>query len=69
MSTVALTRPRSLAAARKRLSRILFYVFTIALSLMFLFPFIWTVSSSLKTSADVVSYPPALFPRSVQWGN
>jgi len=40
MSTVALTRPRSLAATAKRLSRILFYVFTIALSLMFLFPFI-----------------------------
>jgi ABC-type glycerol-3-phosphate transport system permease component len=69
MSSVALARPRSRAATRKRLGRISFYVFTIVLSLMFLFPFIWTVSSSLKTSADVVSYPPRLFPRSIQWQN
>ena len=69
MSTAAIARPRSRAATQKLLSRIFFYVFTIATSLMFLFPFIWTVSSSLKTSADVVSYPPALFPRSVQWQN
>jgi len=37
--------------------------------MMFLFPFIWTVSSSLKTSADVVAYPPTLLPKSLQWVN
>ena len=69
MSTVALRRPRSRAVTRKWAVRIFFYAFTIVLSVMFLFPFIWTVSSSLKTSADVVSYPPTLLPRSIQWQN
>jgi len=58
MSTVAVARPRSRAATQRRLARIFFYAFTIVLSVMFLFPFIWTLSSSLKTSADVVAYPP-----------
>jgi multiple sugar transport system permease protein len=69
VSTAAVARPRSRAATQKLLSRIFFYAFTIATSVMFLFPFIWTVSSSLKTSADVVAYPPTLLPRSVQWQN
>jgi putative spermidine/putrescine transport system permease protein len=69
MSTVAIARPHSRAATRKRLVRLFFYAFTIVLSLMFLFPFIWTLSSSLKTSSDVVAYPPTLLPRSPQWGN
>jgi len=69
MSTVAIARPRSRAATQRRLARIFFYAFTIVLSVMFLFPFIWTLSSSLKTSADVVAYPPTLLPRSPQWVN
>ena len=69
MSTIAIARSGSRAATRKRLARLFFYAFTIVLSLMFLFPFIWTLSSSLKTSSDVVAYPPALFPKSPQWGN
>src|SRR5438128_1112505 len=49
--------------------RIILYVVTIALTLMFIFPFAWTISSSLKTSSEVVGYPPSLIPGVVQWGN
>lgn len=42
---------------------------TIVLSLVFMFPFVWTVSSSLKTSREVVAYPPKLLPSVIQWGN
>jgi multiple sugar transport system permease protein len=42
---------------------------TLILSAMFLFPFAWTVSSSLKTSSEVIAYPPTLIPRVLQWGN
>jgi multiple sugar transport system permease protein len=69
MSSATLARPRSRGAGQKLLSRAFFYVFTIVLSVMFLFPFLWTLSSSLKTSADVVTYPPTILPRSIQWQN
>lgn len=70
MSEIALTKTRSNALRnKKRLSRFFFYVLTIGFSLMFLFPFFWTVSSSLKTSRDIVSYPPTLIPSVVQWAN
>jgi multiple sugar transport system permease protein len=49
--------------------RALLYLLTIALSLMFMFPFVWTVSSSLKSARDVVSYPPMLVPPRLQWQN
>ena len=49
--------------------RALLYLLTIALSLMFMFPFVWTVSSSLKTARDVVAYPPSLIPAQFQWQN
>jgi multiple sugar transport system permease protein len=52
-----------------RPGRIVLYVVTILLTLMFIFPFIWTISSSLKTAYEVVGYPPSLFPHVVQWGN
>jgi multiple sugar transport system permease protein len=52
-----------------RPGRIFLYVVTIALTLMFIFPFVWTVSSSLKTAYEVVEYPPSLFPHIFQLGN
>lgn len=52
-----------------RPGRIALYVLTTALTLMFLFPFVWTISSSLKTAYEVQEYPPSLFPHVVQWAN
>src|SRR6476660_7280701 len=49
--------------------RIVLYVVTVALTLMFIFPFVWTISSSLKTAYAVVGYPPSLVPQVIQWGN
>jgi multiple sugar transport system permease protein len=45
------------------------YVLTIALALIFLFPFFWTVSSSLKTPSEIFSFPPLLVPTVPQWSN
>ncbi len=47
--------------------RALLYVFTIAISTMFVFPFFWTVSSSLKTPVELIEYPPKLLPASFNW--
>jgi multiple sugar transport system permease protein len=45
------------------------HALTITLALFALFPFIWTVASSLKTPAELVLFPPPLFPYTPQWGN
>ncbi len=54
---------------RLRPGRVVLYVVTTALTLMFLFPFIWTISSSLKTAYEIVEYPPSLLPHVIQWQN
>jgi ABC-type glycerol-3-phosphate transport system permease component len=68
MGVTTLTRVEA-RSQRVPIGRIVVYVVTIALTLMFIFPFAWTVSSSLKTSAEVQGYPPSLIPSIVQWGN
>ncbi|RIK56740.1 MAG: sugar ABC transporter ATP-binding protein [Chloroflexi bacterium] len=48
---------------------LLLWLFTTALALTFMFPFVWTISSSLKTAFEVIAFPPTLLPRAPQWGN
>jgi ABC-type glycerol-3-phosphate transport system permease component len=62
-------RPSDARTLNIRLGRIALYVVTVGLSLLFLFPFIWTLSSSLKTSSEVIAYPPAILPKVIQWKN
>jgi multiple sugar transport system permease protein len=50
-------------------TRVVLHALTITLALFALFPFIWTVASSLKTPAELVLFPPPLFPYTPQWGN
>lgn len=47
----------------------LLFLLTAGLALMFLFPFAWSISSSLKTGFEVVEYPPRFLPKVPQWGN
>jgi multiple sugar transport system permease protein len=39
------------------------------LALVFLFPFAWMVSTSLKTNTEALLYPTRFFPSSPQWSN
>lgn len=54
---------------RRLLPRIFLYLLVTCLSAMFSFPFLWTVSSSLKTAPEMMLYPPTIIPQSIQWGN
>jgi multiple sugar transport system permease protein len=63
------SRARRRAGLARAARRTALYGLTIALSAMFMFPFVWTLSSSLKSARDVVSYPPALVPAAIQWQN
>ncbi len=41
----------------------------VGLSLLFMFPFFWTVMSSLKAVDELYVFPPTLFPSTPQWQN
>jgi multiple sugar transport system permease protein len=56
-------------AARLRLGLLLFYVGAAALSIIFVFPFFWALSSSLKTISEINTYPAILLPAIPQWAN
>ena len=43
------------------------YTLLLILSIGFLFPFFWMVSSSVKTDIDIFAYPPKLLPNPVKW--
>jgi multiple sugar transport system permease protein len=64
-------RPNANALYRIRgeISNALLLLFTAFLALNFMFPFFWSISSSLKTGFEVIAYPPTLLPKSPQWGN
>lgn len=44
-------------------------VLLVALSVVFIFPFLWTVTSSLKQPYEIFNFPPTLFPAVPQWKN
>lgn len=49
--------------------RALCYVVIVAGAISFLFPFMWMVSTSLKTDQDVFTWPPRLVPQPVRFQN
>jgi multiple sugar transport system permease protein len=71
MAAVAEARPASRPAARSsgRVGVALTYAVLLALGLMFSFPFLWTLSSSLKTGHETQVFPPGLLPAVPQWVN
>lgn len=66
------SRSHSASAAyriRRQLGQTLLLIFTAILAFGFMFPFFWSLSSSLKTGFEVIAYPPTLLPKSPQWSN
>ena len=54
---------------KKPVSRIVLFTLLLLVSLVTLFPFFWMLSTSLKDSVLVFSYPPKLIPESFTWSN
>jgi ABC-type glycerol-3-phosphate transport system permease component len=58
---------------RKFLRTLLFdslrYLIIMALGVLFLLPFLWMVSASLKTTQDLVQIPQPFFPKAPMWTN
>ena len=54
---------------KKSLGKAIWTIALIVLSLLSLIPFLWMISTSLKTRAEVFTYPPLLIPTHPQWEN
>ncbi len=57
------------AQIRRAVRRMVAYVFTTVLAVLFLFPFLWMASSSLKSPQELVKIPPTLLPKNWAWEN
>jgi multiple sugar transport system permease protein len=67
---IRLTRRRSAwAIVRKVVGQIGAYVIVVLVSLLFLVPWIWLVSTSLKPPAQIIQIPPRLIPDPFMWIN
>src|SRR5690554_5276324 len=61
-------RPRRRRAGHV-LGRVATYAILLAGAATMLIPFLWMVSTSLMTNAEVYTYPPRLFPDEPRWSN
>jgi ABC-type glycerol-3-phosphate transport system permease component len=68
---MAVTHARTVAGPRSRvdLGGAALYAVMALLAFVFMFPFLWTLMSSLKTVQELFEFPPPLFPRVPQFRN
>jgi ABC-type glycerol-3-phosphate transport system permease component len=70
---MAQSREVGQVANRWRWRRVLetagFYLLASALALVFVIPFLWLLSSSLKKPIEIYIFPPIWIPSPIQWGN
>lgn len=55
--------------AKKAIGQVVLYILLIAGSVLFAVPFIWMISSSLKTQVEVFTFPPNFIPKVFHWEN
>lgn len=68
---LAVVRKRARLALRRSHAphRLFVYVLLLTLATIYLLPFLWMVSTSLKQQQNVFSYPPRFVPSSFEWRN
>ncbi|UZJ78090.1 carbohydrate ABC transporter permease [Fictibacillus sp. KU28468] len=54
---------------KRKSKKLLVVVLLLLGSIVILSPVWWMISTSLKTPAEIMQYPPSLLPESFQWGN
>ena len=62
-------RDRNMRIARRVTGRVFIHIILLAGALLYLFPFFWMLSTSLKAPTDVMKNPPVWIPPVLQWGN
>lgn len=70
-ATSAGSRSRKNEAARIAggVGRGLVFVLVVVLAILFVGPFVWTITSSLKSYGEIYAFPPTLLPKSPVWEN
>lgn len=68
VATNAARQRRSAKQANLRRT-IMLYALMVGLGIVFMFPFFWTVSSSLKQVWELMTFPPTWLPETPQWQN
>jgi ABC-type glycerol-3-phosphate transport system permease component len=61
--------PLSASNPKVRVWRVCIYAMLVLGAAAFLLPFLWMVSTALKQSDEVFTFPPTMFPASPQWQN
>src|SRR5258708_13857330 len=61
--------PGTIKSRRAVVNKGLLYLVAVIIGLVFAFPFIWAIFTSLKTTQELYLFPPHLFPNTLQWGN
>lgn len=69
MATQALARVNSYQRKSSNTGRVILYVVVLLLCILFGFPLFWTLMGSLKTPAEMASFPPPWIPAAPQWAN
>lgn len=54
---------------KKYYKEILIHIVLISVGILFFFPFLWMVSTALKTPQELIIVPPKMFPKTPQWSN
>lgn len=54
---------------QRNLYQALLYILVAAVSVLFLFPWLWLISTSLKAPEQIIAVPPSLIPDPVMWIN
>lgn len=52
-----------------KIGKIITYILLISLSVIFMIPFVWLLSSSLKSNADIFAMPPKWIPDPIEFSN
>lgn len=53
----------------EKIGKIITYILLISLSVIFMIPFVWLLSSSLKSNADIFAMPPKWIPDPIEFSN
>jgi ABC-type sugar transport system, permease component len=56
-------------SVRRRVGNILGFILASVLGLLFVVPFLWMISTSLKDLSEVYAFPPRLLPEVFKWSN
>ena len=54
---------------RSNLGHLLLHIVLLSIGVIFLLPFVWSVSTSLKPMADLFQVTPNLIPSQIRWAN